>query len=163
MDHLWRIFLDELSFRIGRHPEHCSNMYALPIELIYIGYSILASFPNAAKFKKVKTPGLLKKNNPLVNHLWHVLLAEQPSCNSRGGVVHFARMHLIFHLNIWFVWMAPAACALLVLAWWVPHSNGISILITNWSVCTGISYWREPSSCNLHEGTLVIFYSGGVQ
>ena len=34
----------------------------------------------------------------------------------------------------------------------VLHTNGISILITNWSVCTGISYWREPSSCNLHEG-----------
>ena len=40
----------------------------------------------------------------------------------------------------------------------VPHTNGMSILITNWSVCTGIAYWREPSSCNLHEGTLVEIY-----
>ena len=48
------------------------------------------------------------------------------------------------HVHCWFLHGSRA-----------PHTNGMSILITHWSVCTGISYWREPSSCNLHEGTLV--------
>ena len=133
-------------------------MYALPIELIYISYSMLASFPSAARFKEINATGFNKKTafwsitsgaSFWLNSL-HATRAEA-LCILRERTVFFI---LIFDLCEWY--------RLHVHCWFlhgsrVPHTNGKSILITNWSVCTGISYWREPSSCSLHEGTLVIY------
>ena len=130
-------------------------MSALPIELLYIGYSTLAPFQVQPDLKKQRTTGFKKKNLWSITSgasFWlnslHATRAEA-LCILRECTVSFM---LIFdlcewhrlHVHCWFLHGSR-----------VPHTNGISILITNWWVCTGISYWREPSSCNLHEGTLV--------
>ena len=108
-------------------------------------------FPSAARFKKVKTTGSKKTalwsitsgTSFWLNSL-HATRAEA-LCILRECTVSFI---LIFdlcewhrlHVHCWFLHGSRA-----------PHTNGLSILITNWSVCTGTSYWREPSSCNFHE------------
>ena len=122
-------------------------MYALPMELVYIGYSILASLPSAARFKKTALWSITSGASFWLNSL-HATRAEA-LCILRKCTASFIS---IFDLCEWH--------RLYVYCWFlhgsrVPHTNGVSILIPNWSVCTGISYWREPSSCNLHEGTLI--------
>ena len=113
---------------------------------------------NAANDECTKSiPSGLTKDTP-----WSQVALQKSitSCISHESVVHFARKHFIFYCHlILCVWHRLHVHCWLLHGSGVPHKNrisiGISILITSWSVCTGISYWREPFSCNLHEGTRV--------